>query len=93
MTAAVEMVVERLDAWPDTPRKASSGPPTRLEDVPLVLDTSGAAQLLRCSPNLVRELAESGKLPGTKLGKDWRFSRDAVLAALGNQSPPRAQKG
>ena len=28
------------------------------------------------------ELAESGKLPGRKLGKDWRFSRAALVAWL-----------
>lgn len=75
-------------------KQRREGPATRLDDVPLVLDTAGAARLLRCSSNLVRELAEAGTLPGRKVGKDWRFSRDAVLASLaGDQSPPRAQKG
>jgi excisionase family DNA binding protein len=31
----------------------------------------------------VAELAEAGELPGRRLGGEWRFSREAVLAWLG----------
>jgi excisionase family DNA binding protein len=41
------------------------------------------AALLQLDVELVRGLAETGELPGRKLGDEWRFSRDAVLAWLG----------
>lgn len=48
--------------------------------LPPVLTTEQAAGLLQCSTKLVRELALTKQLPGRKVGKDWRFPRDAVLA-------------
>lgn len=47
-----------------------------------VLDVSGAADLLDVSEETVRELARRGKLPGRKVGKEWRFSRPALMAWL-----------
>ena len=51
-------------------------------DPPEVLSSELAAQLLQVDEALVIELAESGKLPGRKLGKVWRFSRQALVAWL-----------
>jgi excisionase family DNA binding protein len=51
-------------------------------DPPEVMNADQAAQLLQIDEKLVVELAESGKLPGRKLGKHWRFSRDALVAWL-----------
>ena len=31
---------------------------------------------------MVVELAEQGELPGRKVGEEWRFSREAILAWL-----------
>jgi excisionase family DNA binding protein len=47
-----------------------------------VLTLSEAAELLRADESAIEQLAESGELPGRKLGEDWRFSREAVLAWL-----------
>ena len=47
-----------------------------------VMNIEQTAELLQLEPKLVLELAEAGKLPGRKLGKDWRFSRTAVIAWL-----------
>ena len=41
-----------------------------------------AAELLRLEEDAVRGLAEGGGLPGRKVGEEWRFSREAVLAWL-----------
>jgi excisionase family DNA binding protein len=55
-----------------------------------VLDVDEVAQLLQAEPDAVRELAESGGLPGRKIGDEWRFLRRAVLAWLGGAEPPSA---
>jgi excisionase family DNA binding protein len=47
-----------------------------------VLDAGQAAELLQVDEGTILELAESGKLPGRKLGKAWRFSRAALVAWL-----------
>jgi len=49
---------------------------------PEVLSLEQAAQFLQVEDATVIELAESGKLPGRKLGKEWRFSRAALVAWL-----------
>jgi excisionase family DNA binding protein len=46
------------------------------------------AQLLQLDDKVVLALAESGDLPGRKLGDQWRFSRTAVIAWL---STPEAR--
>jgi excisionase family DNA binding protein len=46
---------------------------------PDVLTTSQLAELLQVDENAVRDLARRGELPGRKIGRDWRFSRSAVI--------------
>lgn len=47
-----------------------------------VLNVDDAAELLSVSPWTVREQARQGHLPGRKVGKEWRFSRVALLTWL-----------
>jgi excisionase family DNA binding protein len=47
-----------------------------------VMGPEQAALFLRIDVKVILELAEGGKLPGRKLGKEWRFSRTALLAWL-----------
>lgn len=49
---------------------------------PEVLTTAQVAELLQVDEKAVRDLARRGELPGRKIGRDWRFSRSAVLAWL-----------
>lgn len=49
---------------------------------PDVLTTAQLADLLQVDEKAVRDLARRGELPGRKIGRDWRFSRGAVLAWL-----------
>ena len=44
-----------------------------------VLNVEEAAELLGVSLWTIREQARLGRLPGRKIGKEWRFSRDALL--------------
>jgi excisionase family DNA binding protein len=50
---------------------------------PEVLTPAQVAELLQVPEGAVLELAESGELPGRRVGEEWRFSRAAVLAWLG----------
>jgi excisionase family DNA binding protein len=52
-------------------------------DAPEVLTVDQAAELLQVESDDVRALADSGDLPGRKIGDEWRFLRSAVLAWLG----------
>ena len=47
-----------------------------------ILTPAQLAGLLQVEEEVVVELAESGELPGRKVGEDWRFSREAILAWL-----------
>jgi excisionase family DNA binding protein len=44
-----------------------------------VVTVEQLAELLQVDEETVRELARRGELPGRKLGREWRFSRAAVL--------------
>ena len=57
-------------------------------ELPSVLTSREAANVLRVGVREVRALVESGQLPGTRVGprKVVRISRAAVLALLGVQS-------
>jgi excisionase family DNA binding protein len=51
---------------------------------PDVLTPEQAAELLQVAPDDVIALAEAGTLPGRQIGKQWRFSRPALIAWLAN---------
>jgi excisionase family DNA binding protein len=44
-----------------------------------VLTTAQLAEFLKVDEETVRKLARRGELPGRKIGRDWRFSRLAIL--------------
>ena len=50
---------------------------------PEVLNLDEAADLLQVEAEVVATMAESGELPGRRLGDDWRFSRIALIDWLG----------
>jgi excisionase family DNA binding protein len=67
-----------------------------------ILTAKEVADYLRCHISTVYRLAKNGKLPGFRLGADWRFREDALqnwldielksgggseLAELGIQTP------
>jgi hypothetical protein len=51
-------------------------------DPPEIMNSEQAGQFLQIDEKNIIELAESGKLPGKKLGPVWRFSREALVAWL-----------
>jgi excisionase family DNA binding protein len=44
-----------------------------------VLDLQETAEMLRVDPGVVRQLAESHRIPARRIGDDWRFSHSALL--------------
>ena len=47
-----------------------------------VLNAEQAAEFLGFNPYTVREKARLGEIPGRKVGREWRFSRTALLEWL-----------
>ena len=50
-----------------------------------MLTPAQLAELLQVDEETVVKLAERGELPARKLGEEWRFSRSAILAWLGEE--------
>ncbi len=51
-----------------------------------VLNVEEAAEFLGFRPYTIREKARGGEIPGRKVGKEWRFSRSALLRWLEGDS-------
>src|ERR1700730_17961866 len=47
-----------------------------------ILTIYEVGEWLRIAPATVRLWAANGKLPGWKIGKDWRFRRSAITASI-----------
>jgi excisionase family DNA binding protein len=58
-------------------------------DPPEVMNAAQAGEFLQVDEAVVVQLAEAGKLPGRKLGAQWRFSRAALVAWLSAPEPRR----
>jgi excisionase family DNA binding protein len=59
----------------------------RPADIPDVLTPVQAAALLQVDEDAVLALAEEGRLPGRRIGDEWRFARAAVVAWLSGPEP------
>jgi excisionase family DNA binding protein len=60
---------------------------------PDVLTVEQLAELLQVDDKTVRALAAKGELPGRKLGRHWRFSRQAVFDWLATPERKRRAAG
>ena len=67
-------------------------PETRRSKVPHneqeILTAEEAAALLRVSPQTVLKESRLGLLPGVKVGREWRYTRSALLRHLEQYSAP-----
>ena len=59
---------------------------------PEFLTVSEAAVLLRVADQTVRNELAARRLPGKKIGKEWRLSRTALIAYLSTPGTPRATR-
>jgi excisionase family DNA binding protein len=57
-----------------------------------VLTIGDLASYLKISKSTLYKLAQNGVLPGIKVGRHWRFHKDAVDDWL-RQHPERAESG
>jgi len=53
-----------------------------------VMTLDELAQYLKVSKSTLYKQVQEGRIPGQKLGKQWRFSKAAVDAWLNRQTPP-----
>src|SRR3954462_13033592 len=81
-----ELVTELVDRY----LGEESAPALSPSAGPAVLTVGQLAGLLQVDAKTVRSLAPRGDLPGRKLGRHWRFSRQAVLDWL---ATPERRKG
>jgi excisionase family DNA binding protein len=94
----ITKLVERFDPHDPVWTRELAGPPMPAEaeweigrhsfrpaEAPEVLTPAQLAGLLQVDEEVVVELAERGEVPGRKVGEEWRFSRTAVLAWLGEE--------
>jgi excisionase family DNA binding protein len=54
----------------------------RWDDLPDVLTVKQAADYLRLNFNTVKRLLSQGKLPGRKVGRQWRIDKDDLKRYL-----------
>jgi excisionase family DNA binding protein len=52
-----------------------------------VLTSEELAEWLGVATDTIRYEARRGRLPGRKVGKEWRFSKEAILEWLSTQEP------
>jgi excisionase family DNA binding protein len=88
----VTMLVKRQAAVPETFNIPVPPPGTDVlygrheflaDPAPEVLTSEQAAAFLQVPVETVVELANDGKLPGRRLGGEWRFARAALVDWLG----------
>ena len=55
---------------------------SEMADEPEILNPQEAAEFLRVPLLTVQRQAKAGRLPGRRIGKEWRFSRTVLLEWL-----------
>ena len=58
-------------------------PPRTWAEAPEVMDSEYIAVLLGLTVQHVRTLTRSGELPGTKVGKNYRYDKGQIMKRLG----------
>ncbi len=54
---------------------------------PAVMTIDDLSEYLQVSKSSLYKLVQSGKVPGQKVGKHWRFHRDSIDSWLKKQTP------
>jgi excisionase family DNA binding protein len=79
----------RIVIEPDEPALVVGHHSFRPAEVPEVLTPAQAAVLLQVEEEDVLALAEEGRLPGRRIGDEWRFARAALVTWL---SQPESER-
>jgi len=72
---------------------AEPAPMIDLASLPALLTTDEVAAVLRLHPTTVKLLMRDGKLPGRKIGGQWRLLKSDLLAYLGADFTGQAEAG
>jgi len=64
-----------------------------MSTTPDVLTAAEAAEFLRTRPETLKRLARQGKVPGAKLGHEWRFLRQDLVGFLGGTYEAQVDQG
>lgn len=68
------------------PRPVHPVPPIRSwDDLPVICTCANVGQLFHCTPEKVQRMAASKELPAFRLGPEWRFRREDIIAYIENQ--------
>ncbi len=59
-------------------------------EMPTFLTTKDVQDLINVDRSTVYRMAEDGRLPGVKVGRQWRFPANRLAAQLGLDAPPTA---
>ena len=57
-------------------------------DPPSVMTIDELSDYLKVAKSTLYKLAQTGKVPGQKVGKHWRFHRDVIDRWLASRSEP-----
>lgn len=63
-----------------------------LAQLPPIIDAEQVATLLYCSKGQVEDLAETGRLPGTKFGRGWVFVTAQIVHTVIEESASNAAR-
>ena len=67
----------------------TSTAPVSSDEEPEIMDVIEAAEFLRVSPATVRQQLAAKRLPGKRIGKEWRLSRTALIQWLSEPGEPK----
>ena len=71
-------------------RSKKDEPPVPARDV---LTVPEVAEYLRVHPTTIYRLLQAKKLPGFRVGSEWRFSKDAIDRWRGQEEEESASRG
>jgi PTS system nitrogen regulatory IIA component len=49
-----------------------------MNELPIILTLEQAAEMLQLSPRTVQRMVSKGKMPGRRIGGQWRFDREQL---------------
>lgn len=63
------------------------------QSLPPVMNVEEVAAYLRVAPVTIYRLAQRGEIPSAKVGRSWRFQREAIDQWLAEQAATAAETG
>jgi excisionase family DNA binding protein len=63
------------------------------KDANIIMTAEDVAKYLKITPATVYRLAQKGELPGAKIGRVWRFRKEAIDNLLQEQESVQVGKG